>query len=162
MQLLIAQQLNDNLYPVTTHPAGVSQPRVREGHRLNQPLLPTVSPSASLIQPGGPEGPVPLDNMGKKTEKCGGLGDHKDEKHRLRWSDGQEPRITTLPCSQTTKDRLHAYYNQMGAELRTLNTRAPASCAQRSASALAPGTWVSSPELHLVGSQGPSSNPPYP
>lgn len=42
MQLLTAQQLNDYLYPATTHPAGVSQPKVREGHRLNQPLLPTL------------------------------------------------------------------------------------------------------------------------
>lgn len=127
MQLFTAQQLNDYLYPSTTHPAGVSQPRVREGHRLNQPLLPTVSPSVSLIQPGGPEEPVSLDHMGRKAEKCGGLGDHKDKKHRLRWSDEQEPRGTTLPCPQTTKDRLHAYHNQTGAELRMLNTRAPAS-----------------------------------
>lgn len=46
----------------------------------------------------------------------------------IRWSQGQEPRGTILPCSQTTKDRLHAFQNQTEAELRMLSTtRAPAS-----------------------------------
>lgn len=45
----------------------------------------------------------------------------------IRRSEGQESRGTTLPSSQTTKDRLHTFQNQTEAELRMLSTRAPAS-----------------------------------